>query len=470
MLKKLAAYALAAVMLLPCIPVFADNTVQSINWTTESGAVTAATTPDGALPTIDIAKLNNVKVKFTGDTTDYATLTVVPVTDGAAQAVTAENAALILQQPVSGGEANFSFYLKQTALGGKYALIVGGKNAESAVRYFSVSDRSIEWTADGKAKTLANSPSGNLSVISRTMSNVLKITFRDTNVKYASVIIVPVTEGVAEEPTGENVVFAKQQAVTNGACEIPFSLKPSTKDGIYALYTGATGTNDTVGYFQVSSKAAPIVVENQMFQYDDYKESIKLNLSSASDSDFDAWAADKVNLAVKLKRGSLSADIDPQYIKISKADKTMAISALGYTGIIPSLTEAIEGNIAEAEVWITSPGYWANGEFGGTEKRTVKLVAPALSADGFKAGVPFDIELYSGNDLSGANAIVALYDDGLLVDFVQEENISISAGETKNVSVTVQSDGLKPSGRFSLKVMLWNGTTAEPLTSFVLFP
>lgn len=340
----------------------------------------------------------------------------------------------------------------------------------SCITGFADSVQEIVWETDTGAISLGDTAGGVLSVINPSMVNNVKVNFTGGNVDEASIIIVPVTDGVAEPPTSENVVMFLQQPVTNGVAEFNFQLKPTTADGIYALYTGGTNTRYMTGYFEVSNKIAPTLISGQMYQYDDYKDSIKLKFSSGSNVNFEGWAADKGRITVKLSNGDVSTTVAPEMLRFDTDEKTMTISALGYSEIIPTFGSSIEGNIQNIEVSISTSGYWVNGEFGGTDNNSIKFVAPEVSAEGFKTGVPFEIELYSDNDLSGANAIVALYDDGSLVDFRQEDNISIGAGETKTVEINMQSDNLTPSGKFSIKVMLWNGFSAEPLTSFVLFP
>lgn len=469
LLTKFVATVVVMVMLLPCIPAFAES-VQGVTWTTENGNVSLANAPNGVLPDIDCTKNNNVKVTFSGDTADYATLIVVPVTDGVAEPPTSENVIMFLQMPVTAKVAEFNFQLKPSMSSGIYAVHIGGTNAEYVTKYFYVTDRSIAWTADGKTIRMVDTPNGNLSAINLSMVNNMKITFTNSEVDYSTIIIVPVTDGIAEPPTSENVVMFLQQPVTNGVAEFNFQLKPTTADGIYAMYTGGTNTRYMTGYFEVSNKIAPTLISGQMYQYDDYKDSIKLKFSSGSNVNFEGWAADKGRITVKLSNGDVSTTVQPEMLRFDTDEKSMTISALGYSEIIPAFGSSIEGNIQNIDVSVETAGYWTNGEFGGTDNNSIKFVAPEVSAEGFKTGVPFEIELYSDNDLSGANAIVALYDDGSLVDFRQEENISIGAGETKTVEINMQSDNLTPSGKFSIKVMLWNGFSAEPLTSFVLFP
>ena len=468
-MKKYIAYITAAIMLISCVPVFAA-TVQSITWTTENGRVALADSANGILPTIDHTKANNVKVTFSGGAAEQATLIVVPVINGVAEPPTSENVAMFLQLPVTDGEVEFNFQLKPEMNSGPHAVHIGAAETEYVTKYFNVTDRSIEWTADEREISPADAPWGNLPAINLSMVNRLKITYTKKSVDYSTIIIVPVTDGVAEAPTTENVVMFLQMPVSGGVAEYNFQLKPTTPEGVYALYTGGANTGYTIGYFEVSNKIAPTLIGGSIYQYDDYKDSIKLRFSAGSDVNFESWAADKSKMTVKLSNGVTTTTVAPEMLRFDADEKTMSISALGYAEIMPQFGAEIEGNIQTIDVSVETAGYWVNGEFNGKDSGKIKLVAPEVSAQGFKAGVPFDIELYSDNDLSGANAIVALYDDGTLVDFRQAENISIGAGETETVEITMQNDGLAPSGKFSIKVMLWNGLSAEPLTSFVLFP
>ncbi len=468
MAKKLAIYVIIAIMLLSCIPVIAES-VQSIVWTTERGIAVLASTPDGVLPTIYPIKTNNVKVTFSGDTTDYATLIVVPAEGGAAEEPTPENSVVVEQAPVTDGVAEFEFELKQPIDSGVYAAHIGGVDAEYVTGYFYVGDRSIEWTANGKPMYLSDTPGDTLSVINLSMDNNLKVYFTDGNVEYASVIIVPVEGGTAEEPTPENSAVVMQVPVTDGVAEFNFQLKSSSRDGVYVLYTGGTGIGYLPGYFEVNDKMSPVPAKGQILQYDDYKDGIELKLIPKNNTGLEKWAADKESINVKLSNGEQTVTVDPEHIGFSFEDETMLISTLGCVDVIPAFGSPTE-SITDMEITISTPGYWFKDELGGTIKSGFKLVMPEFSSDGFKEGVPFRIDLYSEDELTGANAIVALYDGGSLVDFTQVDDIAISAGETKTIPITMQSDNLAESGKFSLKVLLWNGFSAEPLTSFVLFP
>ena len=296
------------------------------------------------------------------------------------------------------------------------------------------------------------------------------MTFTGGTVNCATLIVVPVVDGVAAKPTSKTAVIFLQKPTKDGVAEFNFQLKPTTGNGVYALYTGGVGTGFATGYFEINDAVAPTVVKDQIFQYDDYKDSIDLKFSEDSNGNFKSWAEDKSKMNIILSIGGRGVSIHPDMLKFDTEEKTMSISAYGYADIIPAFGSVIEGNILEAEISITTPGYWVEDEYSGTTTGTFKLVAPEFSAEGFKNGVDFEIQLYSDNALSEANAIIALYDDKALVDAVYEENISIAEGTTETIKVTMKNDKLKESGKFSVKVMLWKGFTTEPITSFVLFP
>ncbi len=457
-IKRLTAYMLTVLMLLPCIVASADS-VNSIRWETNGETIALASDPSGVIPSINPSKVNDVEVTFVDGTADQATLMIVP--SGAEPIV--ENAVLLLQAPVTESKASFSFYLKPTTTIGTYAVYVSGTDTAYTVRYFEIG-ATISWITELGEAVLSSTADGRHSTITSSLLNSVEITYPGGAEGLASLMITPADA----EQTVENAVLLLQEPIIDGKASFKFYLKPSTENGVYALWAGATGKGDITKYIGISDNVAPKIVSGQILQYDDYKNNIKIKLKSNAGTDFEEWTA--ADMRVTISSGGNSVEVEKQHIRFNIEDETMSIATFegAYDEILP--VSPIEGNIQQAEISIVTQGYWGDSEFNGAVKGSFKMVMPEFSADGFKEGVPFEIDVYSDDDLVGANAIVALYDDDSLVDFAQVENIVVSAGETKTIPITMQSENLAESGKFSLKVLLWNGFSAEPLTSFVLFP
>jgi len=58
----------------------------------------------------------------------------------------------------------------------------------------------------------------------------------------------------------------------------------------------------------------------------------------------------------------------------------------------------------------------------------------------------------------------------MLVDLIHQGGISLTAGEIQSVLINFRTNMAKESGKFSLKVMLWDAWSAKPLTTGVIFP
>lgn len=472
-LKWLTAYLFAMVVVLAGMTAFAD-TVTTVVLETNPGTVIPAETPDGALPLVGAAKTNTLRVTFSGGTAQYASLTVVPAENGAALPVTKENVVLMQQQKISDGTAVFDFGLKESAGVGIYAMHIGGDGCEPVTRYFEVRDmnsiESIAWTTEQGSVDLAESASGKLPAVKNELENTVTVTFKKKKAGYASLTVVPVIDGVPAAPTEENVVLMQQQYITNGAATFRFLLKESLPDGVYALYAGGTDTECEVRYFAVSTRFAPELTGGETFQYDDYKNSIVLGFDVKDNVNFEDWAKQKDAMKVTLRTGGNTAEVSPADITFDESAKTICIQMQNYRKILPTMDTVMEGNMQTAEIEIVTPGYWANEELGGAQRGSFTLMTPKVSAEGFSSGVDFEIELYSENDLTGANAMIALYDDGTLVDLIHQGGISLTAGETQNVLINFRTNMAKESGKFSLKVMLWDAWSAKPLTTSVIFP
>ena len=265
-------------------------------------------------------------------------------------------------------------------------------------------------------------------------------------------------------------MLMQQQYITNGAATFRFLFKESLPDGVYALYAGGTDAENAVRYFAVSTRFAPELKGGETFQYDDYKNSIVLGFDVKDNVNFADWAKQKDAMEVTLRTGGNTAKVSPADITFDTSEKTICIQMQNYRKILPTTDTVMEGNMQTAEIEIVTPGYWANEELGGAQRGSFTLITPKVSAEGFSSGVDFEIELYSENGLDGANAIIALYDDGTLVDLVHQGGISLTAGGSQNVLMTFQTDKARESGKFSMKVMLWDAWSAKPLTTCVVFP
>lgn len=472
-LKWLTAYLFAAVVAFAGMTAFAD-TVTAVVLETNPGTVIPAETPDGALPKIGAVKTNTLRVTFSGGTAQYASLTVVPAENGIALPVTKENVVLMQQQKISDGTAVFDFGLKESVGPGIYAMHIGGDGCEPMTRYFEVADmntiESIAWTTEQGSIDLAESASGKLPAVKNELENTVTVTFKKKKAGYASLTAVPVIDGVPAAPTEENVVLMQQQYITNGAATFRFLFKESLPDGVYALYAGGTDTENAVRYFAVSTRFAPELRGGETFQYDDYKNSIVLGFDVKDNVNFEDWAKQKDAMEVTLRTGGNTAKVSPADITFDTSEKTICIQMQNYRKILPTTDTVMEGNMQTAEIEIVTPGYWANEELGGAQRGSFTLITPKVSAEGFSSGVDFEIELYSENGLDGANAIIALYDDGTLVDLIHQGGISLTAGGSQNVLMTFQTDKARESGKFSMKVMLWDAWSAKPLTTCVVFP
>ena len=466
-LRRFAVYVLAAIMLFPCIPVSA-GTIKNVVWKTEMGTVVLSDTPTGPHSAISSELENNVKVMF-DSTADYSSLFIVPVKDGVPEELSAENAVLVMQQPVNNKTAEFDFYIKPNTPDGVYALYVGGTDAQDKAGYFEISDTSVMWETDMGGVALGDNPTDSIGGVNPNKSNTVKLSFGNRSVEYATLIIVPVVNGVPEEITAENTVLAMQQPVVDGTAVFSFYLKPSIKSGIYALYAGGTSSGQIIKYFNVNDKTAPEIKPGQMFYYDDYKDSIELKLEAYSKAGFAEWAANKSDMTVKLTNGDKDTVVSNDDISFNLDAETMVIDTRHYAEVLPGFGESHDGGICQTEVSVSTPGYWGDSLIGGERTEYISLIIPDFSAAGFARGVDFDLSVYSEESLSGACPIVSLYDGDILIGCVTGEEISLSPGEEKNVKLTLKCEDFVPNDKLSVRIMLWDGTAIRPLTSYVSF-
>ena len=465
--KRLTAYVLAAILLLPYIPVSA-STVKSVDWKTEMGTVVLSDTPTGPRSAINCSWQNNVKISL-GGTADYAAIYIVPIQEGIPAEATSENTVLAMQQPVIGGTAEFSFKIKPNTADGTYALFAGGTDADNTIGYFDISITNIMWETYMGVFALGSSPTETVGAVNPTKNNTVKITFDGQSVEYASLIIVPVQDGAPAEATSENTVLAMQQPVTDGMAVFSFYLKPSVENGIYALCAGGTQSGQIVRYFEVNNKTSPGIKQGQIFGYDEYKDSLKLELDVDNKTAFADWAANKSSMTVKLGRGEKSTVIASDDVSIDIENETLNIDTRHYAEVFPEYGEEINGGICQMELSVSTPEYWGSSLVGGEKRGYFGLIIPEFSAAGFARGVDFELSVYSEEALNSACPIVSLYDNGILIGCVTGDELTLTAGETRNVKLTLKCEDFVPSGKLAVRIMLWDGAEVRPLTSYVSF-
>lgn len=147
-LKRLTA-ALISVLSL-CVPMYAAE-AEGIIWTADGAEVALSATADGALASVDVTALNRLRVAFDKAAAENITAVIVPVKDGDAAALSAQNVVYAAQKQTTDGAAEFVFRMKQSASSGIYALLVGGADSGYITRYFRAKNRNIPFdTVEGQ--------------------------------------------------------------------------------------------------------------------------------------------------------------------------------------------------------------------------------------------------------------------------------------------------------------------------------
>lgn len=328
----------------------------------------------------------------------------------------------------------------------------------------------VVWTTGKKTIILSDTSDGNYSAVGDAELNSIEVIFADAEAKYASYAVVPVTDGKPENITTENAVLISQQPVADGVSKLNFHFKPETEKGVYALIVGGTNTEYVTKYFCISDSFMPTLLPGKNFQYDDYKNGIDLSFDVSENVNFSNWVNEKNNMFVKISTNDKTAEINSDDIVFDVEKQTMFVNLSNYQNILPEFDTVIENNIQQATVSITTPGYVNEIDGKNTITGTVGLITPELSSKGFEGGVEFDITLYSENDLSDVYPIIAVYDGEILVHCFMGDKVSLLAGETKEIPIKFSRSGLKPSGKFSIQVMLWEDARMKPMTSYVVFP
>lgn len=329
---------------------------------------------------------------------------------------------------------------------------------------------SIVWETELEEIVLPTSMGGELPLVHPKSLEGIVVSFSGGDTEYASITMVPVADGAATAPVADNIVLIAQQAVSEGSARFGFYPKPTIENGIYAIHAGGTGAEYVTGYLEVSDAEIPAFEDKQVLQYDDYKENIKLKFEVTDQSEFEEWITNKDNITVTLNGGGKFAEVNPGDFEFNSKEGTISIKTADYADIFPAFGSRPDKNIQQTEISVSSPGYWAGGKFGGAQKSNFGLVIPEISAEGFAEGVDFELVLYAEKGLSEAVPIIAVYDNGILVCSALGDEVELEAGIEKNIPVTVKCTNLKPSGSFSVKALLWQGSSIMPLTSIVKFP
>ncbi len=323
----------------------------------------------------------------------------------------------------------------------------------------------VEWTTPlGGTVTLSDSPYGDLPVFSRVTYNNVKVTFSDDTVTEAILSIVPVVGGVPADISTGNVGTVMQESVEGKEVTFAFDFSAFMEDGVYAAYIGGADAAKMLGYFKVTDAHMFSLVEGQNFQYDDYKNSLDLKFDVFDSTEFASWEAKKDQMYIKLTDGLNTVFVDPADITFDTEEGIVSIASSSYQKLIPAFGTQLFGNITQCEATIYVPGYMEmiKGKFG--------LVTPDISSEGFANGVKFDFQIYSATAVPQARCLLGIYDDGHLVSYQVGDVISLQANVDNRVSMTVKQDGIQPSGKFSVKAMLWKGTDVIPLATVIKFP
>lgn len=328
--------------------------------------------------------------------------------------------------------------------------------------------KSVDWKTEMGTVVLSDTPTGPRSAINCSWQNNVKISLGGT-ADYAAIYIVPIQEGIPAEATSENTVLAMQQPVTDGMAVFSFYLKPSVENGIYALCAGGIQSGQIVRYFEVNNKTSPGIKQGQIFGYDEYKDSLKLKLDVDNKTAFADWAANKSSMTVKLDRGGKSTVIANDDVSIDIENETLNIDTRHYAEVFPEYGEEINGGICQMELSVSTPEYWGSSLVGGEKTGYFSLIIPEFSAAGFARGVDFELSVYSEEALNSACPIVSLYDNGILIGCVTGDELTLTAGETRNVKLTLKCEDFVSSGKLAVRIMLWDGAEVRPLTSYVSF-
>ncbi len=335
---------------------------------------------------------------------------------------------------------------------------------------FAVENISVEWNTSDGSISLADTLDGEIPTTNNLAHNTVKVTYAGKNEGVATLIIVPVINGEAVEPTPENTVLVTQELWTEGEATFGFYLKPSIGNGIYAMHLGGMYDTYITKYFRVNIDRAPKLAKGQILQYDDYKNEITLKFKTSSDESFERWTTQKSNMTVSLSAGEKFAEIHNDDITFDAVNGTMTIDTTDYGEILPSFGSRVEGNIQQTTISIATQDYWGDDGLGSPVEETFGLVIPEISAEGFAQGIDVEITVASNADMQGVSPIIALYDNNVIVDCLITEEIDLVKDVDSVLPIKFKCDGVSESGNFVIKVFLWDSSEVRPITPIIKFP
>lgn len=329
----------------------------------------------------------------------------------------------------------------------------------------------ISWTADGAEVALSATADGVLASVDVTALNRLTVVFPGMPAESASAVIVPVNNGIAATPSAENIVYAAQKQTTDGAAEFVFRMKQSASSGTYALLAGGDDSGYTTRYFKAVNRNIPFdTVEEQCIEYDIYKNTLPVRLKITDAEGFKEWTQQKDKITVSVTNGKNTVKVPQSGFDINALTGILTVKSDSCRELLPRFGNSSIGNVIDISVIISTRGVWNGAERDIVKECSVRLITPELSSEGFARGVDFDFALYSDENMDGVIPIVTLYDGGTLVYCAKGEETVLSAGEEKKVTVRLESADIAPSGSFTVKAMLWQGTDIKPIVTVVNFP
>lgn len=461
--------ALAIAVMMTVIPVVGSaEELSTVSFVSNGETVTLSDTATGSRSAVKADSLNTVTLTFNTSLVEYATLAVVQTDNGADLALEPENIVYAKQANAEGGQVTFSFYLKPETDGGVYALYAGWSGTTRKLGYFDVQVdaeiSSVSFESNGQTITLSDTATGSMSAISADAKNTVTVTFNTSAVKYATLVAVRTENDAAMALEPENIVYAKQVNSEGRKAVFEFCLKPGTEAGVYALYAGGSGLTTQTAYFKVENAYLPFdITAGQVYQYDDYKDGIDLRLRVTDATRFEMWATLGSAISINLTQGDKTASISGADVQINADTGIISIPYSKLQSICPQFGESHDGGKCRVDVSISTDGYYADSNMNTEKVGVIKFVIPEISSDGFKSGVDFSFTVTAAEAITGARPIVAVYDRENLVCCAEGETADYYAGETKTVTVRVQSGNISPSSSFRLKAMLWNGSSLIPL-------
>lgn len=336
---------------------------------------------------------------------------------------------------------------------------------------FAETVENISLTSDGAEIALSAAADGALATVDVAALNRLNVELGALNAESVSAVIVPVKDGGAAALSAQNVVYAAQKPTTDGAAEFVFRMKQSASSGIYALLVGGADSGYITRYFRAKNRNIPFdTVEGQRVEYDTYKNTLPVSLKVTDAEGFKEWTEQKDKITVSVTNGKTSVKVPQNGFSVDAESGILTVKSDICRELLPSFGDSSIGNTTDISVIISTHGVWNGAECDIIKECGIRLITPELSSEGFARGVDFDFTLYSDENMDGVIPIVTLYDGGTLVYCAKSEETVLSAGEEKNVTVRLKSADIAPSGYFTVKAMLWQGTDIKPIVTVVNFP